>query len=323
MRLGARLDTRRLLRRLAGLAISLVVASALIFLATNALPGDIAEILLGTNATPGEAAALREELGLNRPLMVRYLEWVGGMFTGNFGTSMISGQDVTSQIVPRLGVTMWLVGLGILFAVVIAVPMGTFAAVRRRHASGFVVSAASQIGLAVPAFWAGMWLVVLFAVRLHVLPAGGYVPLSQDPADWARHLALPVAALAIVQASVISRYVRSSIIEVLSEDYYRTARAMGWSTWGALWRHGARNAAISVLTVIGLQLATLLVGAIIIEQVFALPGLGSRLLLAVSQRDLVVVQAIVLLLVAAVLIINFLVDLTYHAVDPRLRREPT
>ncbi|PIE20207.1 MAG: ABC transporter permease [Arachnia propionica] len=306
------------LQRVVGLVVSLLVASLLIFLSTNLLPGDVAQIMLGTNASPGEAAELRQQLGLDRPLPLRYLEWLGGMLRGDLGTSMITGRSVVSQIGPRLGVTAWLVGLGMLLALLLALPMGAFAAVRRRHPSGLVVSVASQLGLAIPAFWAGMGLVVLFAVWLRVLPAGGYVPLADDPVEWARHLVLPVASLSLVQASILTRYVRSSVISVLGTDYFRTARAMGWSTLGALWRHGTRNIAISLTTVIGLQLATLLVGAIIIEQVFALPGLGSRLLQAVAQRDLVLVQGIVLLLVAAVLVINFLVDTSYRLFDPRL-----
>lgn len=311
----------RLIRRLAWFAGSLLLASLLIFGATNLLPGDIANVLLGTNATPEAVDALREELGLNRPFFVRYVEWLGGVLVGDFGTSMISGRSVTATVLPALGVSGWLVGLATVGSLVIALPVGAFAAVRRRHVDGITVSALSQIGLAVPAFWAGIWLVVLFAVRLQWLPAGGYVPITQSVGQWAAHLVLPVAALSIVQASVMSRYVRSAVIEVLHTDYFRTARAVGWGKLGALWRHGMRNISISLLTVIGLQIATLLVGAIIIEQVFALPGLGSKLLYAVTQRDLVVVQGIVLLLVWAVLFINFIVDVTYQAIDPRLKRE--
>jgi len=168
-----------------------------------------------------------------------------------------------------------------------------------------------------------MWLVIVFAVNLRWLPAGGYVPLSRDPVGWATHMVLPVTSLALVQGSLLARYVRSAVIEVTGEDWFRTARAVGWSRLGALFRHGTRNIAISLLTVIGLQVATLLVGAIIIEQVFAIPGLGSRLLLAVSQRDLVLVQGIVLILVWAVLVINFVVDVVYQAVDPRLKKAGT
>lgn len=306
--------------RLLGLVASLLVASVLIFLATNALPGDIAQIILGTNASPQEVETLRERLGLNRPLTVRYLEWIGGVLRADFGTSMISGKDVGSLIWPRLGVSFWLTVLGMFFAVLLSIPIGAFAAVRRRRPSGFAVSALSQVGLAIPSFWIGIWFVIIFAVRLGWFPAGGYVDLTDDPAAWAHHLVLPVASLALVQASLLSRYVRSLVIEVLNEDWFRTARSVGWSKVGALLRHGGRNVSMSLLTVVGLQLSTVLVGAIIIEQVFAIQGLGSRLLQAVSQRDLVVVQGIVLLLVGVVLVINFAVDLAYQLLDPRVRR---
>ena len=314
---------RDLGRRLIGLAVSLLVASLLIFLATNALPGSIANVVLGTQASPGEVAAFEARHGLSRPLLLRYLEWLSGVLVGDFGTTFVGGRDVLGEILPRLGISVWLVVLGMLLALVIAIPLGSFAALRRRHVSGFVSSMFSQAGLSLPAFWAGMWLVIVFAVNLRWLPAGGYVPLSRDPVGWATHLVLPVTSLALVQGSLLARYVRSPVIEVTSEDWFRTARAVGWSRLGALLRHGTRNIAISLLTVIGLQVATLLVGAIIIEQVFAIQGLGSRLLLAVSQRDLVLVQGIILILVWAVLVINFVVDVVYQAVDPRLKEAGT
>lgn len=306
-------------RRVGSLLLSLLIASVLIFLATNALPGDIAAVILGTNANPEAVDALRERLGLNRALPVRYVEWILGVFTGDFGTSMITGRAVLPQIIDRLAVTAWLIGFGMLLAIAIAVPLGSYAAVHRRRTRGFIASVVSQIGLSVPSFWAGLWLVIIFAVTLRWLPAGGYEPLTRDPAAWATHLVLPVLALALVQGSVLARYVRSTVIEVMNEDYFRTARAMGWSRGGALWRHGKRNIAISLLTVLGLQLSTLVVGVILIEQVFTIPGLGSRLLQAVTQRDLVLVQGIVLLLVWLVLVINFLIDLAYQLVDPRLK----
>ena len=314
---------RDLGRRLTGLVASLLVASLLIFLVTHALPGSIANVVLGTQASPGEIAAFEERHGLNRPLLLRYVEWLSGALAGDFGTTFVGGRDVLEEILPRLGISVWLVVLGMLLALVIAIPLGSFAALRRRHASGFVASMLSQAGLSIPAFWAGMWLVIVFAVNLRWLPAGGYVPLSRDPVGWATHMVLPVTSLALVQGSLLARYVRSAVIEVTGEDWFRTARAVGWSRLGALFRHGTRNIAISLLTVIGLQVATLLVGAIIIEQVFAIPGLGSRLLLAVSQRDLVLVQGIVLILVWAVLVINFVVDVVYQAVDPRLKKAGT
>lgn len=313
--------TRRVLTRLAWFLASLLVASFLIFAATNALPGDIANVILGTNATPEAIEATRTRLGLDRPFLVRYFEWLGGIVTGSFGTSMITGREVTATILPKLEISGWLVGLATIGSLLIALPMGAVAALRRRHAGGAVISVLSQIGLAVPSFWAGIWLVVLFAVHLNWFPAGGYVSYWTSFTDWIKHLILPVAALSLVQASVISRYVRSAVIDVLHTDYFRTARSIGWSRIGALWRHGLRNISISLVTVVGLQIATLLVGAIIIEQVFAIPGLGSQLLLSVNQRDLVVVQGIVLILVWAVLMINFIVDLLYQFLDPRLRRQ--
>jgi peptide/nickel transport system permease protein len=211
-----------------------------------------------------------------------------------------------------------------LIAPLVALPLGMVAAMKRRSWQGIAASTVSQIGLSVPAFYAGILLVVLFAVTLRWLPANGYTELVDSAGgwrvgSWLQHLVLPVTSLVIVQASVLTRYVRSAFVEVTSEDYFRTARAVGWTRWLALWRHGVRNAAISVVTVIGLQLATMLVGAIVVEQVFHLPGLGTALLSAVANRDLVVVQGIVMLLVFAVLVINLLTDLSYLLIDPRLR----
>jgi peptide/nickel transport system permease protein len=307
------------LRRLAVFLVSLLVASVLIFVVCAALPGDVAQVVLGQNATPESLAALRRTLGLDRPLLVRYLDWASSMLTGDFGTSYVNRLSVSSQIATRLGVTGWLVFFGMALALLIAIPMGLLAAVRSRRLSGFVASALSQLGLAVPAFWAGILLVFVFAVRLRWLPANGYSRLADGPGPWAAHLVLPVVSLAVVQSAVLVRYVRSAILDVLSEDYIRTARAAGWTRMRALFRHGLRNASLSIVTVVGLQLATLLVGAIVIEQVFALPGLGALLLDAVGQRDLVVVQGTVMVLVFAVLVINAVVDLCYLALDPRLR----
>ncbi|MFT3970284.1 MAG: ABC transporter permease [Micropruina sp.] len=308
-------------RRLAIFAISLLGASMLAFAVCSALPGQVAGVMLGDGATPAQIEALTAQLGLDRPWIVRYLEWVGGMLHGDFGYSYFTRQSVAELMVPRIAVTWWLVVFALLLSIVIAVPLGMLAAMKRRSWEGFVVSGLAQLGMAVPAFWAAIVLVLVFAVGLHWLPANGYIPLRDDPAGWASHLVLPVVSLAIVQSAVLMRYVRSAFIEVISEDYYRTARAVGWRPFPALLRHGLRNAALSLVTVIGLQLASVLVGAIVIEQVFALPGLGSQLLSAVSQRDLMIVQGIVMFLAASVLLINFLVDLSYAWIDPRLRAE--
>lgn len=315
MRLALRIG-----RRIAIFAISLIGASLLIFAVTKALPGDVAQVLLGTDATPEAVAQLRAELGLDRPLPVQYFDWVGGMLAGNFGVSHVNpGQQVLSLIAPRLAVTLWLVGIAMVLALLIALPAGMVAALKRRSWQGVVVSSAAQVGMAIPVFWGGILAVVVFAVWLHWLPANGYVPLTEDPVQWARHLVLPCITLALVQAAVLIRYVRSAFVEVLNEDYYRTARSVGWTPMRALWRHGVRNAAIALVTVLGLQVGAVLVGAIVVESVFALPGLGSLLLTAVNQRDLLVVQGTVMLLVLTVLGISALVDFSYLLIDPRQR----
>lgn len=306
-------------RRLIVFVVSLWVASVATFTLCAVLPGDPARILLGLRATPEAVKRLRSQLGTDRPFLVQYLDWVTGLPFGDFGTSYVSQVDVGGQLAERLGVTLALVVLSMLLALAVAVPLGTLAALGHRRISGTLLSALSQAGMAVPAFWAGILLVFVFAVKLRWFPANGYVPFTTDPLGWLHHLVLPALALALVQGAVLSRYVRSSVLEIMREDFIRTARAVGRTTGGALLRHGLRNAAIPVLTVLGLQLTTLLVGAIVVENVFALPGLGRLLLQAVSARDLLVVQGAVMLLVCFVLVVNLVVDLLYAVVDPRLR----
>ncbi len=310
---------RHLVARLGIFLLSLAAASFAIFVITQALPGDVAAVILGHGATPEQLAAKRAELGTDRPFGVQYLEWVGGMATGDFGRSWFNQLPITTLVGPRLEVTASLVLGGLLLAVLIALPLGAIAALKRRQVPGLLTSAAAQVGMAIPAFWAGILLVFVFGVMLRWLPANGYVPIGRDPGRWASHLVLPVVALGVVQAAVLVRYVRSAFLEVLAEDYYRTARSIGWTTWRALARHGVRNAALSLVTVLGLQLASVIVGAVVIERVFVLPGLGSALLDAVATSDLAVVRGITMLLVFAVLVINALVDISYVFIDPRLR----
>ncbi|MCL1838985.1 MAG: ABC transporter permease [Propionibacteriaceae bacterium] len=300
-------------------ALSLLGASILIFLITNALPGSVAYVILGTDATPEAVAVLEAQLGLDRPLPIQYLEWIWGVLSGHLGVSPLSGDHVADLLSERVGITAWLVVLGILGSILIALPLGMIAALRRTKWSGFVISSLAQVGMSIPVFWGGIILALVFAVLLRWLPANGYVPLLEDPLAWLRHMILPVTTLALVQSAVLIRYVRSAFIEVLNEDYYRTARAIGWTPLRALFRHGVRNAAIALVTVIGLQLSSSLVGAIVVEKVFNLHGLGRLLLDKVSERDLVVVQSTVMLLVLAVLLINLLVDLSYAVIDPRQR----
>lgn len=310
---------RSVLARLGVFVASLLAASFVIFVITQALPGDVAASILGFGATPEQLAAKRAELGTDRPFMVQYLDWIGGVLRADLGSSWLSGLPVSTLIAPRLEVTASLVLGGLALALLIALPLGAVAALKRHQWQGLATSAAAQLGMAIPAFWAGILLVFVFAVTLHWFPANGYAPLARGAGTWASHLVLPVVALGAVQGAVLIRYVRSAFVEVLGEDYYRTARSVGWTRWRALARHGVRNAALSLVTVLGLQLASVIVGAIVIERVFVLPGLGSLLLDMVSQHDLSVVRGVVLLLVLVVLVINTAVDISYALIDPRLR----
>jgi peptide/nickel transport system permease protein len=307
------------LLRLAGLAGSLLAASVLVFVVIDVLPGDPAVVILGTSATPAALTELRHQLGLDQPGWLRYLAWLGGMAHGDFGTSPIARVPVAPLILQKLAVSGPLALLGMAISLLLSIPLGIVAGVRHRRLSGALISALSLAGIAIPAFWAGLLLITVFAIRLGWLPAGGFVPWDQDPQGALRSLLLPGLALGLVQAAVLTRYVRSAIVEVQREDFIRTARAKGLTRWQALRRHGFRNAAIPVVTVAGIQLTSLLVGAIVIENVFVLPGLGLLLYQSVGNRDLVMVRDLVLLLTAAVLVVNFGVDISYRLLDPRIR----
>ncbi|WP_042622677.1 ABC transporter permease [Corynebacterium marinum] len=300
--------------------LSLLLASAVIFLLLRAIPGDPARVALGVTATDEAVARLAEQLGTDRPLAVQYLDWVGGLLTGDFGVSLSSRQDITALVLDRAQVSLILCGVAMVLSLAVAVPMGMWAARHSERADGIVISGFSQVGIAVPSFLAGILLVTVFAVHLGWVPANGWIPPGEDTGGFLARLILPVIALTLVQAAILTRYVRSSILEVMDQDFIRTARSTGASTSEALWRHGLRNAALPVLTVTGLQLTSLVVGAVVIERVFMLPGLGSMLLDSVARRDLTTVQTIVMLLVVFTLTVNLLVDLTYRIVDPRIRR---
>jgi peptide/nickel transport system permease protein len=311
--------TLYLLRRVAVLIGSTALAGVVVFAFMALLPGDPAEVALGVNATPSAVAALRKQFGTDRPPVVQFLDWIGGLVTGDFGTSYVTSLPIGPQIGDRLSVTVVLVVGGMVIALLLAVPAGAFAAVHHRNPLGAALSAVSQVGVAMPAFLAGILLVFVFAVQAQVLPSGGYVPIGEDPGGWLRSLLLPWVSLGLVQGAILTRYVRSAVIDVMREDFLRTARAKGRGRMGALWRHGLRNAAIPVVTVLGLQLATLLIGAVVVERIFVIPGLGDLLLDGVADRDLLLVQDVVMVLVVAVLLINFLVDAAYAVLDPRLR----
>jgi peptide/nickel transport system permease protein len=309
----------RVAQRVGILLVSLLASSVVVFAFMAILPGDPARVALGVNASDEAVAAMRTQFGLDRPLVVQYLDWMRGLVTFDLGTSYVSRAPIAPQVADRLQVTLWLVATATVIAALIAIPLGVLAAVRHRRPSGLAISALSQVGVAVPAFLAGILLITVFAVQLGWLPANGWTPPIVDPVMFLSQLVLPALSLGVVQGAVLTRYVRSSVLDVQREDYLRTARAKGLSPMTAIRRHGLRNAAIPVVTVLALQLATLLVGAVVVERVFVLPGLGSLLLDAVSQRDLRIVQDVVMLLVVAVLVVNVVVELLYVLIDPRLR----
>ena len=308
------------LSRAFSLALSLAVASVLIFSVIEVIPGDPAAFMLGMNADPSAVAALREQLGLNGSAVARYWDWVTGMLTLDFGTSYTYRVPVRDLIADRIVVSLPLALYALVLSVGIAFPVGLIAAARRGGPADYGIMGATQLGIAVPNFWFAMILVLIFAVNLRWFAAGGFP--GWDAGIWAglKALTLPAIALALPQGSILARVMRSALIETLGQDYIRTARAKGLSRRQATLRHGLRNALIPVLTIIGLQFSFLLAGAIIIENVFYLPGLGRLIFQAITQRDLVVVESVVMLLVFAVILVTFLVDLAYAAVDPRLRR---
>lgn len=307
------------IRRIAVFAFSVLVASMLVFAVMTILPGDPAQVMLGTQATPEAVDALRTELGLDRSLVVQYFDWLAGAGRGDLGTSVFSGQEIAPQIVGRLKVTIPLAVMAMGLTVLISFPLGVFAAARHRRLGDSVVSMVSQVGLAIPAFWAGLLLVTVFAVGYGWFPAGGFP--GWDVSIWQslRALFLPAVSLSIVQSAIITRFVRSAVLETMGQDYIRTARSNGLTRSQALWRHGLRNAAIPVLTILGLQFAALTAGTVVIESVFVLPGLGSMLLQGITRRDLPLVQGGAMAIAVLILGVNLVVDLTYGLLDPRVR----
>lgn len=310
---------RYVLKRLLSLCISLAVASLIIFTVIEVAPGDPASFMLGINAQPETLAALRGELGLDVPKVQRYFNWVGGMLMGDFGTSYTYRTPVTEMVADRIAVSIPLALYALILSILIAFPAGIFAASRRGHAGDLGVMGATQLGVALPNFWFAMMLVLVFAINLRWFPAGGFAGWDKGLVAGLTSLTLPAIALALPQAAILTRVMRSALLDVLGEDYMRTARAKGLTARQTLWRHGLRNAMIPVLTIIGLQFSFLFAGTIIIEQVFYLPGLGRLIFQSISARDLIVVESVVMLVVFGVILINFLVDLAYAAVDPRLR----
>lgn len=297
-----------MIKSIARFAVLLVAASLIIFVLLRAVPGDPARVALGVTATDEAVAELAHRLGTDRPLPTQYVEWIGGLLTGDFGVSMASGRDITPTVVERAGTSLTLTVAAMVLAVAAAVPLG----IRLARRPNALLAGLTQIGIAVPSFLVGILAVALFSVRLGWLPANGWGSFQ--------HAILPVASLALVQAAILTRYVRAAITEEMGKDYVRTGRAQGASIREVLYSSVLRNAALPVLTVTGLQLSSLIVGAVVVERVFAIPGLGSMLVDAVANRDLTTVQTVMMLLVTFTLTVNLVVDVLYTVVDPRVRR---
>ena len=310
---------RYTLKRLVSLAISLAIASVVIFLAIEILPGDPAANMLGVNAQEDTLAALRDQLGLNGTPWERYTSWIGGMLTGDFGTSYTYRTPVAEMLGERLWISLPLALYALTMSTLIAFPAGIWAASKRGSVADVTVMGVTQIGVAIPNFWFAMLMVLVFSINLRWFSAGGFAGWDAGFFAAMKSLTLPAIALALPQASILARVMRSSLLDTLSEDFVRTARAKGLTRRQALWRHALRNALIPVLTIIGMQFSFLIAGAIIIENVFFLPGLGRMIFQAISSRDLIVVESAVMLLVFGVIVVNFAVEIAYALVDPRLR----
>jgi peptide/nickel transport system permease protein len=309
------------LRRLPSLLLTLLLISLVTFVVVQVVPGDPAQLILGTEAPPEALADLRTQLGLDRPLPLQYLSWLSGVLRGDLGISLRHGRPVAALIAERLPVTLSLATLSLALAVILAVPLGVLAAVRQHSALDYGVLVLAQAGLALPSFWIGILLILLFALSWRWLPSGGYVPWGESPLRALRTLAMPVLALGLPVAGVLARLVRASVLEELARDHIRTARAKGLSEEQVIVRHVLRNALIPTVTLLGLQLGFLLGGSIIVEQVFALPGLGRLVLFAINNRDLPLIQGLVLFIAVLVVSINFLVDMAYTWLDPRISLE--
>lgn len=306
-----------LVRRLLALAATLFVASAVIFLVLEVLPGDPALVMLGIEAREDTLAALRAELGFDRPPLERYLGWVAGFFVGELGQSHTYAVPVAGLVTERLRVTVPLALSAFALATLLAIPLGTLAAMRRGRAGDWGVMAFSQLGMAVPNFWIGILGILVFAVGLGWLPAGGFPGWTEGVGPAVAALVLPALALALPEAAILARVTRSAVLETLGADFVRTARAKGRGEGGVLARHVLRNALIPMTTLMGLQFTILLAGSIVVENVFSLPGLGRLVFQAVIQRDLIVVRDVTMLIVAFVVAVNFTVDLLYALIDPR------
>ena len=310
---------RYVVRRVAALAVTLLFVSLLVFVVVRVLPGDPALVILGLEASPDSVARVRHALGLDQPIPVQYARWVGQALRGDLGRSIQYDLPVGTLILSRLAVTLPLTLLAAGFMIAAAIPLGVFAATHHRRWGDYLTMTLSQLGVAVPGFWAGLLLILLFSVRLGWMQSGGFDGWGAGLWHGLRSLLLPAVALGLFQFAVLARTTRSALLEVLREEYVKTARAKGVAERAVLFRHALRNALIPIVTVAGIQLGQLLAGSIILESVFYLPGLGRLTLAAISARDLPVVQGVVLFVASMIVIVNAAVDILYGVLDPRIR----
>jgi len=310
-----------LLRRIAGGIVVLWLVSVIAFLLVALLPGDAAEAIAGQNATPEDVQVIRERLGLDKPLFVQYWSWLFGVLAGNFGTSLRTGEPVTALILQAAPPTFSLALLAMIIALLISIPAGTIAAFNRGGWADRVISTFATVGIAMPSFWILMLLIIVFAQLVRWLPATGYEPLSDGLWPWLSHLLLPATALGLAVAAEMARHTRGCVIDVLNRPYIRTARARGASGGWLVRHHVFRNASIPVITVLGLQIGHLVGGAIVVESVAGIPGLGTMAIAAIFQRNYLTIQGFVLLMGTIIVVANLLVDLAYTAINPRVRAE--
>ncbi len=314
-----------LFKRILTLLATLAATSVIVFAVLEVLPGNAAQVLMGPDADPAAVAAKAIELGLDQPALQRYLAWMGGLLRGDMGLSYAYGSPVSELIAERLQLTIPLAVLAMLLTTAIALTVGVYAAARHNRAGDVGLMALAQVGIAIPNFWFAILLILLFSVKLQWFSAGGFDGWYFDEGLWRglweglQALILPAVALAVVQAAILARFTRSAVLEVLREDFVRTARAKGLSRRATLWGHVLRNAMIPVITVMGLQFAELLAGTIVVENVFYLPGLGRLIFQSIANRDVIVVRNCVMLLAAMVVIVNFVVDVLYAVIDPRVK----
>ncbi|RIK43205.1 MAG: ABC transporter permease [Chloroflexi bacterium] len=311
---------RYVIRRLIQTAILVFIVSTIVAVFIHLIPGDPASLIVGDNQnTPERIEAVRRNLGLDRPIYEQYFDWITGIARGDFGKSLFTGREIRTDLVARIPRTLELGGAALLVSIVVGIPLGVIAAHYRNRWPDVLVSSFAIAGLSIPVFVIGTLMVLVFSVRWQILPASGYVAFSDDPLEHIKRLALPAITLGILSSATIMRMTRSSLLEVLGEDYVRTARAKGLNERVVIYGHALRNALIPVVTVVGLQMGTLLGGSVLVEYIFNWPGLSTYLITGINQRDYPVVQAVMLIIAVVFVLINLATDLLYAVIDPRIK----